>query len=197
MASKGQNSRAVNQEDQEILSRFRNPETRQTGFNMLVRRYQKRVYWLARKMVIDHEDAGDICQEVFVRVWHHLDEFRAESGLFTWIYRITTNECLSFLKKKRRRFFLPLHDVEAELSGKIRSGGDYFSGDEIQEKLQLAILKLPEKQRLVFNMKYFEDITYDEMSEILGTSVGALKASYHHAVQKIQAMVQDENLSRK
>lgn len=184
----------MNQEDQDILLKFQNPETRQMGFNLLVRKYQKRVYWLIRKMVIDHDDAHDVSQEVFVRIWYHLDDFRAESGLFTWIYRIATNECLGFLRKKRRRFFLPIHDVEGELSGKLQSGGAHFSGDEIQEKLQLAILKLPEKQRLVFNMKYFEDITYEEMSAILGTSVGALKASYHHAVQKIQAILQDETV---
>jgi RNA polymerase sigma factor (sigma-70 family) len=175
----------VSQEDKEILEKFQHQESRQLAFNLLVRKYQKRVYWLARKMVIDHDDANDITQEVFVRIWHNLHDFRQESGLFTWIYRIATNECLGFLRKKRRRYFLPIHDVEYELAGKL-DAAEHFSGDEIQKKLQLAILKLPEKQRLVFNMKYFEDITYEEMSGILGTSVGALKASYHFAVQKIQ-----------
>lgn len=143
-------------------------------------------------MVIDHDDANDISQEVFVKVWFHLENFRQDSGLFTWIYRIATNECLGFLKKKKRRFFLPIGDVEGELSRKV-SSGDHFTGDEIQQKLQLAILKLPEKQRLVFNMKYFEDITYEEMSAILDTSVGALKASYHHAVQKIQHSLEKQH----
>jgi len=173
-------------EDKDILEKFRIEGTKQLAFNLLIRKYQKRVYWLARKMVIDHDDANDISQEVFVKIWFHLDEFRSESGLFTWIYRIASNECLKVLKKKRLRFFLPIGDVEGELSDKI-SSEHHFTGDEIQRKLQLAILKLPEKQRLVFNMKYFEDITYEEMSGILGTSVGALKASYHHAVQKVQA----------
>ena len=172
-------------EDQEILEKFKQESTRQLGFNLLIRKYQKRVYWLARKMVIDHDDANDIAQEVFIKIWFHLEEFRSESGLFTWIYRIASNECLRVLKKKRQRFFLPIGDVEAELIGKVESG-HHFDGDEIQKKLQLAILQLPEKQRLVFNMKYFEEITYEEMSTILGTSVGALKASYHHAVHKIQ-----------
>lgn len=144
---------------------------------------------MVRKMVIDHDDANDVTQEVFVKVWFHLEDFRGEAGLFTWIYRIATNECLGFLKKKKRRFFLPIGDVEGELSAKV-SSGLHFNGDEIQQKLQLAILKLPEKQRLVFNMKYFEEVTYEQMSEILGTSVGALKASYHHAVQKIQTDLQ-------
>jgi len=178
-------------EDQEILEKFKVDATKQMAFNLLIRQYQKRVYWLVRKMVIDHDDANDISQEVFVKIWFHLEEFRQDSGLFTWIYRIATNECLSFLRKKKRRFFLPIHDVEEELAGKI-SSGSHFNGDEIQKKLQLAILTLPEKQRLVFNMKYFEDLTYEEMSGILGTSVGALKASYHHAVQKIQTNLQHE-----
>jgi RNA polymerase sigma-70 factor (ECF subfamily) len=176
----------LKEEDREILEKFRSEETKQMAFNLLIRKYQKRVYWLIRKMVIDHDDANDLSQEVFVKVWFYLEDFRGESGLFTWIYRIATRECMAFLRKKKRRFFLPIGDVEGEMSKKIETGSD-FSGDEIQKKLQLAILKLPEKQRLVFNMKYFEEITYEEMSEILGTSVGALKASYHHAVQKIQA----------
>ncbi len=179
----------IQNDDKDILDKFSREETRQLGFNLLVRKYQKRVYWMIRKMVIDHDDANDLSQEVFVKIWHHLDDFRQESALFTWIYRIATNECLGFLRKKKRRFFLPFHDVEYELAGKI-SSGEHFSGDEIQKRLQLAIIKLPEKQRLVFNMKYFEEITYEEMSQILGTSVGALKASYHHAVQKIQAEIQ-------
>jgi RNA polymerase sigma factor (sigma-70 family) len=182
----------VQNEDREILDKFRVDATKQLAFNLLIRKYQKRVYWLARKMVIDHDDANDIAQEVFVKVWFNLEDFRAESGLFTWIFRIATNECIGFLRKKKRRFFLPIHDVEGELAGKIHSES-HFTGDEIQKKLQLAVLKLPEKQRIVFNMKYYEEITYEEMSQILGTSVGALKASYHHAVQKIQAEVQKED----
>jgi RNA polymerase sigma-70 factor (ECF subfamily) len=178
-------------DDKDILEKFKHEESRQLAFNMLIRKYQKRVYWLARKMVIDHDDANDISQEVFVKVWFHLEDFRQDSGLFTWIYRITSNECLRILKKKRQRFFLPLGDVEGELSGKIQAGHQ-MNGDEIQKKLQLAILKLPEKQRLVFNMKYFEEITYEDMSVILETSVGALKASYHHAVQKIQTELKHE-----
>lgn len=192
MPSKPGNDFNLNQEDKEILEKFKTEEGRQLAFNLLVRKYQKRVYWLIRKMVIDHDDANDLSQEVFIRIWHHLDEFRGESGLFTWIYRVATNECLAYLKKKRRRFFLPIHDLEGELAGKIESG-NHFTGDEIEKKLQLAILKLPEKQRLVFNMKYFEEMKYEEMSEILGTSVGALKASYHHAVQKIKNSVLLDN----
>ena len=152
---------------------------------MLVRSYQQRVYWHVRKMVIDHDDADDLTQEVFIKIHRYIDTFREDSQLFTWIYRIATNECLTFLEKKKRRFFLPIGDVESELTTKIDSAPN-ISGDEIQKKLQKALLKLPDKQRIVFNMKYFEDLSYEQMAEITSTSVGALKASYHHAVKKIE-----------
>ena len=135
-------------------------------------------------MVIDHDDADDLTQEVFIKIHRYIDTFREDSQLFTWIYRIATNECLTFLDKKKRRFFLPIGDVEGELTAKVDSS-PAISGDEIQKKLQKALLKLPDKQRIVFNMKYFEDLSYKQMSEITNTSVGALKASYHHAVKKI------------
>lgn len=172
-------------EDKELLSRIRNAETRNYGFNMLVRTYQQRVYWLVRKMVIDHDDANDLTQDIFVKVHKAIDNFREDSQLYTWIYRIATNECLSFLSKKRRRFFLPLEDVSRELSSKIDTSS-HVGGDEIQKKLQKALLTLPDKQRLVFNMKYFDDMPYEDIAEITGTSVGALKASFHHAVKKIE-----------
>lgn len=152
---------------------------------MLVRSYQQRVYWHVRKMVIDHDDADDLTQEVFIKIHKYIDTFREDSQLFTWIYRIATNECLTFLDKKRRRFFLPIGDVAGELSSKLDSSS-MITGDEIQKKLQKALLTLPDKQRVVFNMKYFEDLSYEEISEITKTSVGALKASYHHAVKKIE-----------
>lgn len=136
-------------------------------------------------MVIDHEDANDLTQEVFVKIWKNLEKFQGNSQLYTWMYRIATNECLSFLKKKRNKYFIPIVDVNKELSNKLENG-PYVSGDEVQLKLQKAILKLPDKQRLVFNMKYFDELKYEEMSQVLGTSVGALKASYHLAVKKIE-----------
>jgi RNA polymerase sigma factor (sigma-70 family) len=172
-------------EDSEILEKFQQEDTRHYAFNMLVRKYQQKIYWHIRKMVIDHDDSNDLTQDVFVKVWKNLFEFRQDSQLFTWIYRIATNECLNFLNKKRKRFFLPIHDVENELEEKLESS-EHIAGDEVQMKLQKALLKLPEKQRLVFNMKYFDDLKYEEISEILGTSVGALKASYHLAVKKIE-----------
>jgi RNA polymerase sigma factor (sigma-70 family) len=178
-------------EDKELLEKVRQEETKNYGFNLLVRAYQQKVYWHVRKMVIDHDDADDITQEVFIKIYKHINTFREDSQLFTWIYRIATNECLSFLQRKKRRFFLPIGDVEAELTSKLDSS-PYLSGDEIQMRLQKALLKLPDKQRIVFNMKYFEDLTYEDISEITNTSVGALKASYHHAVKKIEEFLQSD-----
>mgnify|MGYP000546893953 FL=1 len=172
-------------EDKELLLKIRNQETRGYGFNLLIRAYQQRVYWHVRKMVIDHDDADDLTQEVFIKVHKSIDNFREDSQLFTWIYRIATNECLTFLNKKRRRFFLPLEDVGKELVTKLDTSPE-ISGEDIQKKLQKALLKLPDKQRLVFNMKYFDDLPYEDISKITGTSVGALKASFHHAVKKIE-----------
>jgi RNA polymerase sigma-70 factor (ECF subfamily) len=172
-------------EDKELLLKIRNPDSRNYGFNMLVRTYQQRVYWHVRKMVIDHDDADDLTQEIFIKIHKYIDTFREDSQLFTWIYRIATNECLSFLNKKKRKFFLPIEDVTQQLIAKVDNDPD-LNGDEIQKRLQKAILQLPDKQRLVFNMKYFDDMPYEQMAEVTKTSVGALKASFHHAVKKIE-----------
>ena len=171
--------------DREILDQFSKPETRNYAFNLLVRQYQQRLYWHIRKMVIDHDDTDDILQNVFIKAFNGLSSFREDSKIFTWLYRIATNECITFLNNKKKRFFIPMVDVENQLSQNLENDS-YFNGDRIQMRLQQAILTLPEKQRLVFNMKYYEDMKYEDMSEILGTSVGALKASYHHAVKKIE-----------
>ncbi|MEX1240819.1 MAG: RNA polymerase sigma factor [Cyclobacteriaceae bacterium] len=178
-------------EDKDLLEKLRHPDSRNFGFNILVRTYQQRIYWHIRKMVIDHDDADDITQEVFIKIHKSIDAFRQDARLYTWIYRIATNECLNFLRRKKRRFFLPLGDVEGELSAKLTTS-PYVSGDEVQLKLQKALLKLPDKQRLVFNMKYFDELSYDEMAEITRTSVGALKASYHHAVKKIEDFLKSD-----
>lgn len=178
-------------EDSELIEKLKNEDTRNYAFNLLVRKYQERIYWHIRKMVIDHDDSDDLVQEVFVKVWKYLDNFRGDSQLYTWIYRIATNECLSFLAKKKKRFFLPIVDVEKELAEQI-DNGYHISGDEVQKKLQKALLKLPDKQRLVFNMKYYDDMKYEQIAEITGTSVGALKASYHHAVKKIEEILTND-----
>lgn len=172
------------QADNELLQLFKNGNSHY-AFNLIIKKYQQRVYTHVRRMVIDHDDASDLTQNTFIKVWHNLPKFREDSQLFTWIYRIATNECLSFLKNKRKRFFLPIGDVEGELSDKLAHEPS-LKGDAIEMKLQKALLLLPEKQRLVFNMRYYNEMKYEEMSEVLGTSVGALKASYHHAVQKIE-----------
>lgn len=140
-------------------------------------------------MVIDHDDADDIIQNTFVKIYENLHNFRNDSQLYTWIYRITINEVLAHLKKRRMRLFLPIVNVEKQLENSLKDTS-YIGGDEIQLKLQKAILKLPEKQRLIFNMKYFDEMKYEEISEILGTSVGALKASYHIAVKKIEEFIE-------
>ena len=178
--------------DQELLDKFGNLDTRNFAFNQLMQKYQQKVYWHIRKMVIDHDDANDLTQETFIKAWQALQNFRGDAQLFTWLYRIATNECLNFLNKKKRRFFLPIGDVEEELLEKL-AANPVISGDEIQLKLQKAILKLPNKQRIVFNMKYFDDLKYEDIAEITGTSVGALKASYHHAVHKIEGFLNGED----
>ena len=175
-------------EDKELLERFKKPESKNFAFNQLVRKYQEKIYWITRKMVVDHDDANDLTQNVFIKVWKNLDSFKGTSQLYTWIYRIATNECLTFLKKKQRRFFVSVADVENELSNKIDTSHN-IDGDEIALKLEKAILTLPDKQRLVFNMKYFEELKYQQIAEITDTSVGSLKASYHHAVKKIEQIL--------
>ena len=174
-----------NLEDRDILIQFKEPSGKSRAFSALVQKYQQRMYWHIRKMVINHEDADDVVQEVFLKVYKNLDNFREASQLYTWMYRIATNESLTFLNKRRKRLSLGLDDINNELENHLASG-TYISGDEVQMKLQKALLTLPDKQRLVFNMKYFDDMKYDEISAITGTSVGALKASYHLAVKKIE-----------
>ncbi|MFO7923402.1 MAG: sigma-70 family RNA polymerase sigma factor [Bacteroidales bacterium] len=174
--------------DRELLSLFRNPDQKNYAFNIIVRKYQERLYWHIRKMIIVHDDTDDLLQNTFMKAWKGLENFREESQLYTWLYRIATNEALSFLKEKRKKYFIPMVDVEKELSSGLE-GDSYFNGEELQLRLQKAILKLPEKQRLVFNMRYFDEMKYEDMAGILDTSVGALKASYHHAAKKIENML--------
>ncbi len=140
-------------------------------------------------MVIDHDDANDLTQEIFIKVWNNLEKFKEESKLFTWIYRIATNECLNFLKKKQRRQMVSLEDQPHPELASAFTSGSLISGDDIEMKLQQALLKLPDKQRLVFNLRYFDEMKFQEIAEITATSEGALKASYHHAVKKIEQFI--------
>ncbi len=170
---------------------FRTEEQRNYAFNLIVMKYQEKLYWHIRKIVIRHDDADDVLQNTFIKVWKSLDKFREASKLYTWLYRIATNESLTFLKQQKNKYLLPLEDHENSLKNSLMSDV-YFNGDEIQLKLQKAILTLPEKQRIVFNMKYFDEMKYDDMAEILKTSVGALKASFHHAVKKIEKYLSED-----
>ncbi len=177
--------------EEELLIELNQSHKRAGAFSAIVRMYQERLYWHIRKMVISHDDANDVLQNTFMKAWNGLDGFRGDSQISTWLYRIATNETLTFLTNKRMRNVNSIDDLEDVLLTNLQAD-NYFNGNELQLKLQKAILTLPEKQRLVFNMKYFDDITYDEMEAILGTSVGALKASYHHAVKKIEKFISEE-----
>ncbi|WP_461630378.1 RNA polymerase sigma factor [Labilibaculum euxinus] len=175
--------------DEEILELFSDKNTQSQAFSFLVKKYQERLYWQIRKIVLLHDDSDDVLQNTFVKIWKGLQNFRSDSQLFTWMFRIATNEALTFIKEKQKKYLgYSNSEVENILLANLEAD-PYFDGNKAQLELQKAILKLPEKQRLVFNMKYFDDLKYNEMSEILETSVGALKASYHHAVKKIESLL--------
>lgn len=167
-----------------MLEALKNPSTRRETFPLLVKEYQERVYRIVRKMLISHDDTDDVVQEVFVKIWNNLDGFKGESGLFTWIYRIATNECLQFLRKRKSRFWSG-QSVSEELAEKLEAE-TFVDGDELQLKLQKAILSLPDRQRLVFNLRYYEELSYEQIATITGTTEGNLKAAYHHATKKIE-----------
>ncbi|MBN1118194.1 MAG: RNA polymerase sigma factor [Bacteroidales bacterium] len=170
--------------DNELVALFQEGRA-EYAFNMIVLKYQERLYWHIRKIVISHDDADDVVQNTLLKAWKGLELFRSDAQLYTWLYRIATNEALTFLNSKKKRIFIPIFSEEHDLSQVLESD-PYFQGDEAEKKFQKVLLKLPEKQRLVFNMKYFDDMKYEDIAEVLNTSVGALKASYHHAVKKIE-----------
>ncbi|MBC7382220.1 MAG: RNA polymerase sigma factor [Bacteroidia bacterium] len=174
--------------DNDLVRQFKDPSNKQVAFKLILQKYQRKVYWQARRIVITHADADDVVQNTFVKIWEKLGDFRAESQLFTWIYRIATNEALAFLQKKKSDRNISMEEMQEQL-GEQLSASTYFNGNKLELTLQQAILNLPEKQRLVFNMKYYENLKYEEIEAILGTSVGALKASYHHATKKIEIFV--------
>jgi RNA polymerase sigma factor (sigma-70 family) len=176
------------QEEATFILELLNPKTQNQAFQKLLKQYQKPLYNHIRTIVISHDDADDVLQNTFIKVFQHLNKFKGESKLFSWIYRIATNEALTFLKQKAKLHNVSAETIQNKAIENLRSDV-YFEGDEIQIKLQKAIVMLPEKQQLVFKMKYFEELKYEDISEILGTSVGALKASYHHAIKKIESFV--------
>jgi len=176
--------------DSELLVEFRNPDSKEKAFTSIIKKYQEKLYWHLRRMVVDHEDANDVLQNVMIRVWNGLENFREDSQLYTWLYRVATNECLTFLEQQKKRAAVSLSDVESGLENKIKADQN-FDGNKLEWKLQLGIQQLPEKQRIVFQLRYYDEMPYEEMSRVLETSEGALKASYHHAVKKIEEYIKN------
>lgn len=179
------------QTDKKITLMLQNPETKVQAFSMLVEEMSQVLYWQIRRLVLSHESANDVLQNTFLKTWEHLDQFKGEAKISTWMYRIAINESYALLNKERMASLSDFENLEDVGLQNLKSD-PYFDGDEVECKLQAAILSLPEKQRLVFNMKYYQELKYEEISDILGTSVGALKASYHHAVKKIEAYMTAE-----
>ena len=179
---------AVQQEDKELLYLFKDPVTKESAFTAILKKYQEKLYWHIRRMVVDHDDANDVLQNVFIKVWKGLENFREDSQLYTWLYRIATNESLTFLEQQKKISSTSLSDVENGLANKLKADTN-FDANRLEWKLQLAIQQLPEKQRVVFNLRYYDEMPYEEMSRVLETSEGALKASYHHAAKKIEEFI--------
>jgi RNA polymerase sigma factor (sigma-70 family) len=176
------------QDEKEFIAQLLEPKTQQAAFNRLVGQYSRPLYSHVRNIVLNHDDADDVLQNTFIKVFQNLKNFKGESKLFSWMYRIATNEAITFINQRAKKSGITSEEVQQKALMKLQAD-EYFEGDALQLKLQQAIAKLPEKQQLVFKMRYFEDIKYEDMSEILGTSVGALKASYHHAARKIEEYI--------
>lgn len=176
------------QDDKELLMQFREPATKESSFTLIIKKYQEKLYWHIRRMVVSHDDANDVLQNMFIKVWNALENFREDSQLYTWLYRIATNESLTFLEQQKKRASVSLSDVESGLSNRLKAD-KHFDSNKLEWKLQVAIQNLPEKQRVVFNLRYYDEMPYEKMSKILETSEGALKASYHHAVKKIEDFI--------
>lgn len=171
--------------DEELIVSFRDSRQKSSAFKLLVEKYQERLYWHIRRLVVAHADADDVIQNVFIKVWNNLDKFREESNLYTWLYRIATNESLAWIARQKKFSSVSIDDEEGYVIGRLQAERD-FDPQKVEWKLQQAIAMLPDKQRTVFNLRYYDEMSYGEMSEVLETSVGALKASYHHAVKKVE-----------
>lgn len=174
--------------EKKILSQLRSPQSFERGFRDLVQTYQERLYWHIRQMVNIHDDADEVMQNTFIKIYKGIKNFRGDAKLYTWLYRIATNECITFLKKKKKHATVELDDGESGVANTLKAD-NYFDGDQATLLLKQALETLPEKQKQVFVMRYYDELTYNEISEMLETSVGGLKASYHHAVKKIEAFV--------
>jgi RNA polymerase sigma-70 factor (ECF subfamily) len=176
--------------DAELLLQFKEPATKERAYTAIIKKYQERLYWHIRRLVVTHDDTNDVLQNVFIRVWKGLENFKEESQLYTWLYRIATNESLTFLEGQKKRAAISLSDVEGGLSNSLKAEKN-FDANKLEWKLQIAIQQLPEKQRVVFTLRYYDEMPYEEMSRVLDTSAGALKASYHHAVKKIEDFIRN------
>ncbi len=174
-----------------LVSQLKNNKTKEKAFRVLVTQYKERLYWHIRKIVISHDDTDDVLQNTFIKIFKNIEKFNEQSKLYSWMYRIATNESITFINKRVKERNVDISEYHEQLASTLESD-IYFSGDEIQIILQKAIATLPQKQQLVFNMKYFDDLKYNEISEILETSIGALKASYFHAVKKIEKYIKLE-----
>src|ERR1700721_4339840 len=175
-------------QDTELLLQFRNPETKEKAFTAIIKKYQEKLYWHIRRMVVEHEDANDVLQNVFIRLCNGLYNFPENFQLYTWLYRIATNECLSYLEQQKRKSTASLDETESGLSNKVVAD-KYFDPNKLEWKLQLAIQQLPEKQRVVFTLRYYDEMPYEERSRVLDTSEGAMKAPYTHAAKKIEEYI--------
>jgi RNA polymerase sigma-70 factor (ECF subfamily) len=175
-----------------LIEQLKNVRTKEVAFRELISQYKERLYWHIRKIVITHDDADDVLQNTFIKIFKNIDQFKEDSKLYSWMYRIATNESITFINKRAKERNIDSTEIHTELVSSLQSDV-YFSGDEIQLILQKAVASLPQKQQLVFNMKYFDDLKYHEISEILETSVGALKASYFHAVNKIENYIKTQS----
>ena len=178
-----------NYNEKEIIALLQEPTRQREAFECIVKEYNEQLYWQIRRLVFSHDDANDILQNTFIKAWINIDYFRGDAKMSTWLYRIALNECLTFLNKQRAANQLSIDEADKELLNKLESD-TYFDGDDTQKIFLQAIHTLPEKQQIVFNLKYFKEMKYEEISEIVGTSIGALKASYHHAVKKIEAFLE-------
>ena len=190
MPSKGYKQQTLIAEDL-LVKELKEKATQSKAFEQLVDTYKQRLYWHIRRIVLDHDDSDDVLQNTFIKVFRNIESFKGDSKLYSWMYRIATNEALQFLKSKSRKLGVSNLELQDKMVESLRADV-YFEGDAIQLKLQHAIAGLPERQKLVFNMKYFEAMKYEEISEILDTSVGALKASYHLAVKKIESQLRQD-----
>jgi RNA polymerase sigma factor (sigma-70 family) len=178
----------IQSDDKELLNQFAQPATKEKAFTGIIKKYQEKLYWHIRRMVVEHEDANDILQNMFIKVWKGLENFREDSQLYTWLYRIATNESLTFIEQQKKRTEVSLNDEAFGLTNKVKAS-EHFDANKLEWKLQVAIQQLPQKQRVVFSLRYYDEMPYVEMSKVLETSEGALKASYHHAVKKIEDFI--------